>query len=398
MRPVAGIDLRFGYHLLTYKRLRDLDQSTAVPSLSRDVYSKVEVPLAAPAEQVRIATAIDDLFAEVEAGEAALARAREALDSFRASLLHAAVTGQLTEAWRAANPTTEDGPALLRRILAERRTAWEQAERARLVAKGQPPKGDAWKARYAPPLRPETDELPPLPEGWAWACVDELTDFRGNGLSRAPDGSEEDLPILRISAVRPMRVDMRQRRFYVAQAGENLAGATATDGDLLFTRYSGSEQYVGVAGLLRAGGPILYPDKVMCARPAPGVDGLGMFLELAVAAGVSRKHIAANIRTTAGQKGIAGSAVRACPIPLPPLPEMQEIMRICGELLSEGLAADDGSEETATLRQSILHAAFTGRLVPQNPAEEPASALLARLRAAPATPRRSRTIKQAETA
>lgn len=44
----------------------------------------------------------------------------------------------------------------------------------------------------------------------------------------------------------------------------------------------------------------------------------------------------------------------------------------------------------SSLRQSILHAAFTGRLVPQDPADEPAAALLARLRAAPATTRRPR--------
>jgi type I restriction enzyme, S subunit len=44
------------------------------------------------------------------------------------------------------------------------------------------------------------------------------------------------------------------------------------------------------------------------------------------------------------------------------------------------------------LRQSILKAAFSGQLVPQDPRDEPASALLARLAAqaadAPATPRR----------
>jgi type I restriction enzyme S subunit len=352
-----------------------------------DVTEMAPYPVAVPpkAEQERIAAEVGKLFDEVEAGEAALKRAREALTSFRASLLHAAVTGQLTEAWRAANPATEDGPALLRRILAERRAAWERTEHARLVARGQPPRGEAWKARYVGPMRPELEGLPVLPSGWAWASVDELTDFRGNGLSRAPDGAPQDMPIRRISAVRPMRVDLQQRRFYVPQPGENLAGATALTGDLLFTRYSGSEQYVGVAGLLRTGGPILYPDKLMCARPAPGVEALGAFLELAVAAGASRKHIAANIRTTAGQKGIAGSSVRACPVPVPPLSEMQEIVRMAGDLLSEGLAVDDEEGQSTALRQSILHAAFTGRLVSQDPADEPASALLARLRATPAT-------------
>ncbi len=48
------------------------------------------------------------------------------------------------------------------------------------------------------------------------------------------------------------------------------------------------------------------------------------------------------------------------------------------------------AESAAQLRQSILHAAFTGRLVPQDSADEPAPALLARLRATPTTMRRPR--------
>lgn len=42
---------------------------------------------------------------------------------------------------------------------------------------------------------------------------------------------------------------------------------------------------------------------------------------------------------------------------------------------------DGALRSSAALRQAILHQAFTGRLVPQDPADEPASALLARLRA-----------------
>jgi type I restriction enzyme S subunit len=85
--------------------------------------------------------------------------------------------------------------------------------------------------------------------------------------------------------------------------------------------------------------------------------------------------------------------------PVPPLEEQAEIVR----LVSEGLTAsadtlvllDAEAADVARLRQSIVKAAFEGRLVPQDPADEPASALLARLRAAPdhggkpANPRRA---------
>ena len=69
-----------------------------------------------------------------------------------------------------------------------------------------------------------------------------------------------------------------------------------------------------------------------------------------------------------------------------PLPEQQEIVRVLDEQF-EAIERNERELDAAlrhseALRQSILKKAFTGRLVPQDPADEPASALLARLRAA----------------
>ena len=62
---------------------------------------------------------IDELFAEIEEGGAALERARQGLDTWRRALLKAAVTGELTRDWREANRRTETGADLLARIRAE---------------------------------------------------------------------------------------------------------------------------------------------------------------------------------------------------------------------------------------------------------------------------------------
>jgi type I restriction enzyme S subunit len=324
--------------------------------------SKYPIALPPRAEQDRIVAAVNALFEEVEAGEAALARAREGLMQFRASLLHAACTGALTADWRAANPTNETADDLLAQIMEAR--------------------GDSIGRRGRSLLPPDLSNEPTLPFGWRWASVDQVTNFLGNGLARAPDGDATDLRILRISAVRPLKVDQAEHRFYRPLPGENVAGATTQRHDLLFTRYSGSEHYVGVCGLVRFAEPMLFPDKVMCARPLPGFTDLAEYLEIALNAGPSRAYIARNIRTTAGQKGIAGSSIRACPVPVPPRSELAAIIAAVREALAEATALPTDAF-AAQLRQSILHAAFTGRLVPQDPTDEPAAALLARLRAAP---------------
>lgn len=351
----------------TFQRIAKI--TTNIAHLGAGRFAALAMPVAPLDEQARIVAAVNALFEEVEAGEAALARAREGLTQFRASLLHAACTGALTADWRAANPTNETGGDLLQQLLAVR--GQHSGRRARLI------------------LAPDLTDEPPLPPGWCWASVDQITNFLGNGLARAPVGDPMDRRILRISAVRPMKVDEGEHRFYRPLPEEDLAGATTQRHDLLFTRYSGSEQYVGVCGLVRFDDPLLFPDKVMCARPLPGFADLAEYLELALNAGPSRAYIARNIRTTAGQKGIAGSSIRACPVPLPPRRELLAIVTAVREAQTDGAELPADGFATA-LRQSILHAAFTGRLVPQDPADEPAAALLARLRAAPATTRRPR--------
>jgi type I restriction enzyme S subunit len=94
------------------------------------------------------------------------------------------------------------------------------------------------------------------------------------------------------------------------------------------------------------------------------------------------------------QPALNKERVRAIVLPVPPLAEMEEIVTRVDALLADATLADC-AEDRGRLRQSVLHAAFTGRLVPQDPADEPAAALLARLRATPAATRRPRTRRTA---
>jgi type I restriction enzyme S subunit len=72
-------------------------------------------------------------------------------------------------------------------------------------------------------------------------------------------------------------------------------------------------------------------------------------------------------------------------LPIPPLPEQQEIVRVLDEQFEaierNERELDAALQRSEALRQAILKKAFTGRLVPQSPADEPATQFLARLRA-----------------
>ena len=248
------------------------------------------------------------------------------------------------------------------------------------------------KKKYKPPVEPDTEGLPELPKGWVWATVEQLSTLVRNGYSEKPD-DDGDTPILRISAVRPCFVDRGDSRWLRAPLSE-FAPATAYPGDLLFTRYNGTRSLVGVCGLLRGEGPIVHPDKLIRVVPVPTLVE-GAFVEKAASAGESRAFIERKIRTTAGQSGVSGGDIKQLPIPLPPLTEQRRVVVEVERQLSVLEAVESSVEANlarcSRLRQSILKRAFEGKLVPQDPNDEPASELLARIRAAAEAEKPKRT-------
>ncbi len=104
-------------------------------------------------------------------GEAALQRAREGLDTWRRTLLKAAVTGELTRDWREANRPTETGADLLARIRAER---------------GAPTHGSGRRRGSSQRVPIDTISLPTLPKGWVWSSLGDLFEITtGSTPSRA---------------------------------------------------------------------------------------------------------------------------------------------------------------------------------------------------------------------
>ena len=95
-----------------------------------------------------------------------------------------------------------------------------------------------------------------------------------------------------------------------------------------------------------------------------------------------------------GRPNINAPTIEAIPVPLPPLAEQAEIIAEVErrltvlDALSQTLIHE--LKRAERLRQSILHRAFTGRLVPQDATDEPAAALLARLRETPVAPAKTK--------
>ncbi|MFN4865027.1 MAG: restriction endonuclease subunit S [Cyanobium sp.] len=360
---------------------------TTVASVDTALLQNFALPVAPVSEQHRIVETIESYLTRLDDAKATLERVQRNLKRYRASVLKAAVEGRLVpteaELARADGREYESASVLLERILVERRRRWEEAELAKMKAKGKVPKNDKWKARYVEPVGPDTSELPELPEGWCWSTIDQLSQLVRNGYTKKPS-PQGGVRILRISAVREMNVDFDDCR-WLPGGPEDYEADLVNEGDLLFTRYNGTSALVGVSGLVRAiGRPTVHPDKLIKVRPINLLLNLS-YLELSVNTGISRRFVESRIRTTAGQAGVSGGDVKKIPIPLPPLAEQnriideQECVLAFASSTSTALAASRA--RGMRLRQSILKWAFEGRLVDQDPTDEPAEVLLARIRA-----------------
>jgi type I restriction enzyme, S subunit len=271
LRPREGLDPNYLYYFVTSRHfiqaVNELQRGNSPPSVQDGDVRGQRIPLAPPREQQRIASRIEELFSDIEAGEHALERVQKLVERYRQSVLKAAVTGELTREWREKHKgPLESGEALLQRILKARREAWEKAELARLEANGQGPVNTDWKQRYQELADLPAGELQTLPDGWVWASVEQICLTFGNGLSRKPAHQPPGLPILRISALRPLTVNHDDVRYYVPEAGESVGSFLVEWGDLLFTRYNGSRELVGASGMFAGTEPVLHPDKLIKAR------------------------------------------------------------------------------------------------------------------------------------
>lgn len=347
----------------------------------------IQIPLAPDRERLQVVETIESYLTRLDDAKATLERVQRNLKRYRASVLKAAVEGRLVpteaELARADGREYESASVLLERILVERRRRWEEAELAKMKAKGKVPKNDKWKARYVEPVGPDTSELPELPEGWCWSTIDQLSQLVRNGYTKKPS-PQGGVRILRISAVREMNVDFDDCR-WLPGGPEDYEADLVNEGDLLFTRYNGTSALVGVSGLVRAiGRPTVHPDKLIKVRPINLLLNLS-YLELSVNTGISRRFVESRIRTTAGQAGVSGGDVKKIPVPLPPLAEQNRIIDeqecVLAFASSTSTALDASRARGMRLRQSILKWAFEGRLVDQDPTDEPAEVLLARIRA-----------------
>ncbi len=377
--------LPYYYYLLSSLQLGRLDKSTAIPGLSRDDYNRIKVNIAPLPEQHRIVAEIEKQFSRLDAAVAALKRVKANLKRYRATILHAACEGHLVpteaELARQEGRDYESADVLLQRILCERRARWEAEQLAKMEAQGRLPLNDTWKAKYQEPAAPDTASLPELPKGWCWVSFEALTVKIGDVDHKMPKPADTNIPYVStrdfqgendINFERAKRISQDD---YTALCRK----IKPEQGDLLLSRYG----TVGEVRHIKTSSPfqVSYSVAIIKTLNQPVLNHLLVYI---LRSDVVQKQIKRDIRATA-QPDLGLEYIRQFAIPLPPLTEQERIVAEVERRLSivdevqATVAAD--LKRAERMRQAILQRAFSGKLVPQDPNDEPASVLLERIRA-----------------
>jgi type I restriction enzyme S subunit len=382
LRPAhEGIEPRlFGYFLNGANLRLAIDAQSSGTTRKRITGKKLKAlpaPVPPANEQRRIVEKIETLFTRLDKGEEALREVQKLLARYRQSVLKAAVTGQLTADWRAENAhRLEHGRDLLARILQARRKTWEG------------------RGKYKEPVPPDTSDLPELPEGWVWASVEQVAKVIG-GLTKNSKrrGMPLRKPMLRVANV-------YQNRLELSDVHET--GVTETEyervrlenRDLLVVEGNGSKDQIGRMTVWRNEIPdAVHQNHLIKVRMIE--KGLVEFSLWWFQSPNGRHNIEKVASSTSGLYTLSISKIEALVVPIPSLQEVAEINERVDEAFSKIAQLESWCKtelaRSAALRQSILKDAFAGRLVPQDPADEPAADLLARIKEGrAATPNKTR--------
>ncbi|MDM4019317.1 restriction endonuclease subunit S [Roseiconus lacunae] len=339
----------------------------------------IRVELPPLAEQSRIVSAIESLQKRSSRARDLLSEVGPLIGQLRQSVLRAAFSGRLTAAWREQNPDVQPASELLTRIRTERRQRWEAEQLAKYEAKGKkPPKN--WQDKYKEPEPVDESELPKLPEGWCWVAVEEISEWVKDGTHYPPKTTSEGIPFIGIRNVINGRIDWSTIDKWVAE--ETHAELTEK-----YPHRPGEVLYTAVGATFGRAFPIEDDRKFIFQRHIAHIKPLQGISDSFLIHALNSPDAFAQAKTLArgaAQPTVTLGDLKRIAIPLCPPREQPEVVHRVDQAMQQLSEVESGlaSMETSLtqLDQSILSKAFRGELVPQDPSDEPASQLLARIR------------------
>ena len=284
------------------------------------------------------------------------------IKKLRQKILDLAISGKLVP----QDPNDEPASVLLERI---------RAEKERLIAEGKikrPKKSKSSSAEshyqnFPPPF--------PIPDSWVWVRLEDICKCISDGDHQAPPKSNSGVPFLVISDIITGKICFDKCRYVTEDYFKKLEDdRKPTFGDILFT-VTGS---LGKSVIVNTQCEFCFQRHIGLLKPMISSS----FLDIVLSSDYIQKECKRKATGTA-QKTISLEVLRNFLIPIPPNDEQLKIVELINSFEDN---IDAIISNVDTLRNiikkakfKILDLAMQGKLVPQDPADEPAADMLRRV-------------------
>lgn len=362
-RVEPKIDKQFLYFMLlnTIAEIYAKTHGSGMVHITKDKFEEISILLPPLREQKRIVAKIEELFSELDKGVEALTNARQQLATYRQSILKCAFEGKLTEEWRKRSASKIKKPTELLGEIG----LHKQSQVDRLI---------------------EPEGMPILPDTWAYVRAEDLCDFITKGTT--PEKSllhagKGDIPFIKVyNLTFSGKLDFSVAPTFIDRCTHErlLTRSKVCPNDVLMNIVGPPLGKVSIV-------PNLFPEWNI--NQAIAIFRTAFLCPILLAAYLAYEGTlrvtARKAKATAGQFNLTLEICRDIPIPVFDPVEQQVLeQRLDGELSVLASLENDLEAQLAkgeTLRQAVLAKAFSGQLVAQDATDEPASALLARIRA-----------------
>lgn len=370
LKPIH-IDSKYLYRFLQsqFDYINSNPRGTGIPHVDPEVFWEIDFPLPPLKEQRRIVEKLEKLLHKVNACKERLDKIPSILKRLRQSILAAACSGRLTADWRTKNSEEENAANYLEAIKKARISIEKNKEYIKFLE----------KEYQSVNMFNEN-----VPKGWLSLRTELFCHFITKGTT--PKTSElklkGDIPFLKVYNIIDNKISFDHKPTFISKKIHNnfLKRSKIYPRDVIMNIVGPPLNKVAII-------PNDYPEwninqALAIFRAVEGILPEFVFIVLSFEGTI--KDVLQETKGIVGQSNISLEQCRNLRVLLPPLPEQKEIVRRVEALFKKADKIEARYNKAKAfvdrLTQSILAKAFRGELVPQDPNDEPASALLERIR------------------